>query len=353
MDVLRIKNLFQSISESSSAIQVEECPAEWKIENHKLRHTHTDYFNIGYYQEGEHPPCYLIEQKESALVLILLSTIDGRRSALLNFRFEPGLIGEVNLTSTIQSTPSNYQQKHGGKPTPFVDMAFHPTEYGEVIYDGRQFDWGDYYVHKTKRFLILDLPTPPPAPVGFIWVDLDLLKILALEDNVITNDLRVMLTLLFFKMPSIKADKFENSLKFLPLGLEKADSRGVRIGFFKTTSTTREVKSWVQPLLMVPGIKKIVLYFTKAPSGIKVAVNRETRIGLLGKMIQFPAFLKGGKLVKHIQTSAEGGRFWKYEVQIELWEKDQEDGEIWKHLEELDQCSLELNLAISLLVNEL
>jgi hypothetical protein len=350
MDILKIQNLLQKVSESSSVIQVEECPAEWKIENHKLRHTHTDYFNIGYYQEGEHPPCYLIEQKESALVLLLLSTIDGRRSALLNLRYEPGLIGSVNLTTTIQSTPSNYQQKHGGKPTPFVDMAYHPTDFGEVIYDGRQFDWGDYYVHKTKRFLILDLATPPSAPDGFIWVDFDLLKKLALEDNVITNDLRVMLTLLFFKMPSINADKFENSLKLLPLEPNQADSRGVRIGYFKITSTTREVKSWAQPLLMVPGIKKIVLYFTNTPSGIKIAVNRETRIGLLAKMIYFPASLNGGKLVKHIQTSAEGGRFWKYGVQIELWEKDQEDGEIWMHLEELDQCSLELNLAMSLLV---
>jgi hypothetical protein len=353
MDNLRIKNLFQKISESSSVIQVEVCPPEWNIGNNKLRHSHTDYFNIGYYQEGDNPPCYLMEQRESALVLLLISTIDGRRSALLNLRYEPGLIGSVNLTTTIQSTPSNYQQKHGGKPTPFVDMAYHPTDFGEVIYDGLQFDWGDYYVQKTKRFLILDLPSPPPAPDGFIWLDFEFLKGLAFEDYMITNDLRVMLTLLFFKMPSIKVDKFENSLKMLPVDLEKSDSRGVRIGFFKTTSSTREVKSWVQPLLLVPTIKKIVLYFTKTSSGIKVAVNQETRIGLIGKMVFFPATLMGGKLVRQIQTSAEGGRFWKHEVQIELWEKDQEDGELWMDLEELDQCSLELNLAISLIVKEL
>lgn len=353
MDVLRIKNLFQNISESSSAIQVEDCPAEWNVQNNKLRHSHTDYFNIGYYQEGDNPPCYLMEQRESALVLLLISTINGRRSALLNLRYEPGLIGSVNLTATIQSTPSNYQQKHGGKPTPFVEMAYHPSDFGEVIYDGRQYDWEDFYVHKTKRFLILDLPSPPPAPDGFIWVDLQHLRGLSLEDHILTNDLRVTLSLIFYKIPSIKDDKFINNLKLLPLDPEQADSKGLRIGFFKTTSSTREVKTWTQPLLIVPEIKKIALFFSRTASGLMVAVNRETRIGLLGKMIQFPAYLNGGKLVKQIQTSAEGGRFWKYGIQIELWEKDQEDGEIWKHLEDLDQCSLELNLAISLLVNEL
>jgi hypothetical protein len=178
-------------------------------------------------------------------------------------------------------------------------------------------------VYKTKRFLILDLPSPPPAPDGFIWVDFQHLRGLSLEDHILTNDLRVMLSLIFYKIPSIKGDKFINNLKLLPLDPEQADSRGVRIGFFKTTS------------------------------GLMVAVNRETRIGLLGKIIQFPASLNGGKLVNQIQTSAEGGRFWKYGVRIELWEKNQEDGEIWMHLEDLDLCSLELNLAISLLVNEI
>jgi oxidase EvaA len=123
MHTLKIKNILQKVSKRSSVIRVDHCPAEWKINHNKLRHSHTDYFNIGYYQERDNPPCYLMEQRESALVLLLISRVDGRKSALLNLRYEPGLIGGVNLTATIQSTPSNYQQKHGGKPTPFVNMA--------------------------------------------------------------------------------------------------------------------------------------------------------------------------------------------------------------------------------------
>ncbi|MCI5211666.1 MAG: hypothetical protein D3910_23445, partial [Candidatus Electrothrix sp. ATG2] len=114
---------------------------EWIIENDQFYNTKSDYFSIGLYASELNDSLIFMEQKQKALVMLLVADIHGTPAALLNLRTEPGLIGLTNLSTTIQSTPSNYLRKHGGKATPFIEIAMKPHDFGKVVYDGEQYDW--------------------------------------------------------------------------------------------------------------------------------------------------------------------------------------------------------------------
>jgi hypothetical protein len=296
------------------------------LDGGRLRHAQADYFSIGLYDAGGGTHLVMMEQKETALVMLLTAPIGGVPAVLLNLRTEPGLIGLTNLSTTIQSTPSNYLRKHGGKPTPFIEIAANPAAFGAVLYDGAHHDWGDYYVAKTKRFLVVRLDDPVEAPPGFLWVEQAAARRLLAEDNLVTNDLRVSLTLLSERGGSdhghstshddaASAPARLEALKFTP---GTSDSRGTTVAFFRTRTETREVRSWVQPLLVPGAPLEIDLTFTERKGERLFAIERRTQPGLLGTRLWFPAAAAGGAIVRRVSTSAEGGRFWRFEIVIRV-----------------------------------
>lgn len=300
--------------------------AEWVLDGGRLRHATADYFSIGLYDAGGSERLIMMEQQETALVMLLTATVGGVPSVLLNLRTEPGLIGLTNLSTTIQSTPSNYLRKHGGKPTSFLEIAADPTAFGTVLYDGAHHDWGDYYVAKTKRFLVVRLAEPVEAPSGFRWVrQADARRLLA-EDHLITNDLRVTLTLLSERRgpdhgefpthdDAADAPAHLQALEFTP---GTSDSRGTTVAFFRTQTETREVSSWVQPLLVPGAPMEIDLAFAERGGERVFAIERRTQPGLLGTRLWFPAPAAGGTVIRRVTTSAEGGRFWRFEIVVRV-----------------------------------
>ncbi len=266
-----------------------------------------------------------MEQTETALVVLLATAILGRSYVLLNLRTEPGLIGLTNLSTTIQSTPSNYLRRHGGKKTPFIEIAADPSRHGKVLYDGKHHDWGNYYLNKTKRFLVIHVENPPDAPSGYCWVELEVARSLLAEDNLITNDLRVCLPIVLNHKAAVPGRLLENAPTndvthlgksgFLP---DAVDSRGTKVSFYRTKTETREVATWIQPLLVPREAMKLELGFCEEDGLRFFAIRRETQPGLLGGQLWFPAEVKGGHVAQRVSTSAEGGRFWQFEIQITL-----------------------------------
>lgn len=311
----------------TSIYQVENALPEWIIDNGILRNSKANYFSIGLYAIGDGESVLLMTQNETAVVMLLVCKIDGKHVVLLNLRTEPGLIGLTNYSTTIQSTPSNYLRKHGGKSTPFIEVALDPESHGKVLYDAVHHDWGDYYLNKTKRFLIVELESLVEAPESFCWLTLETAKKLLLENHLVTIDLRVCISYL-------SAGSFQNSAKSNPLSVainQKSlhslnfvpgapDSRGISVAFFKTETKNREVDRWIQPLLVPKSELKIRLAFTKNSSGRVYAIEKRSQVGLLGNQLWFPSQDVDGRIVRSVLTSAEGGRFWKYSVIIELIE---------------------------------
>ena len=365
-----LRSRCRRFSLSTSVTAVDDGHPDWIVDGGILKNSQADYFSIGLREPEIGNRLLMMEQTEPALVMLLAADIDGVESVLLNLRTEPGLIGLTNLSTTIQSTPSNYLRRHGGKATPFIDVALDPEEFGTVLYDGAQFDWGDYYVYKTKRFLIVKLSAPAPAPEGYIWVSRAAVQRLLLEDNLITNDLRVCLPyLLKSGTPATDSDASQpvperSSVVTRPdFSTSVVDSRGVRVGFFRTTTEAREVKSWVQPLLMPNEPMAIRLSTTGPPSGRLFAVEKRTQPGLLGRQLWFPAATRPGTVIRQVTTSAEGGRFWRFQIDVDVQRVDRPDNPgtetAWLTVEQLTSLvaaplltSLELRMAWSLACGE-
>jgi len=345
---------------------------EWVVQKDQLRNVRADYFSIGLYTQENGDLRWLIEQKETALVMLLMASLDGRDAVLLSFRTEPGLIGLTNLSTTIQSTPSNYFRKHGGKSTPFIEIAADPASYGTVMYDGEHHDWGDFYLEKTKRFLIVQLKSPIEAPRGFYWVSFETAQALLLADYLLTSDLRVSIPLLRTARQIKGATAAATVPSDIRPALQKSayspgtvDGRGATVSFFNTQTETREISSWIQPLL-VPGNRlEIRLPFMRTGSGRYFAIEKRTQTGLSGRELWFPARMESGRIVRTVSSSAEGGRFWQFRNDITLIEVDcprnsagaplPVNGGTWMTEKELSslvalplQTSLELRMAWSL-----
>lgn len=341
-DVESLRRMCAEHSRGTVVAPVENALPEWIHEDGRLRNTRTDYFSIGLYAQADGRTILLMRQERKAIIMLLVCTIDGRRSVLLSLRTEPGLIGLTNFSTTIQSTPSNYLRKHGGKSTPFIEIAMEPERHGQVLYDAFHHDWGEFYLGKTKRFLVVEVASPVEAPAGFRWVPLASAKALLVEDHLVTTDLRVCLLHLTERprrgstaqdaardaASDAALDSADSAaLRSLDILPGVADDRGTTIRSFETRTTTREVERWVQPLLVPQGSLRIRLPFAQTASGRFYAIERRSQPGLRGTQLWFPADHSSaaatrGRIARSVTTSAEGGRFWRYEIVIELVELD-------------------------------
>jgi hypothetical protein len=352
--VPKLRELCREHSRLTALTPVPDGRPDWVFDDGVLRNTRADYFSISLRESGL--AILMMEQREPALVMLLVADIDGVESVLLSLRTEPGLIGLTNFSSTIQSTASNYLRRHGGKATPFIDVASDPRAFGTVLYEGEHFDWGDYYVYKTKRFLIVKLPGPEPAPPGYHWVNLGALRSLLSADYLITNDLRVALNYLARPVfPPIAGDSGDEPVpdrRILPvkpdLGPDVVDSRGVRLTFRRTDTQTREVSSWVQPLLVPAEPMRIALTHTGAGSERLFAVEKRTQPGLLGRQLWFPAEFSSGSVMRRVANSAEGGRFWRFHIDLETQTVDAPGDRDSDKVEWLTEAELAALVAIPL-----
>lgn len=364
----QLRNLCVSHSTLTS-VETADSGGDWASIGGELVNTRSDFFRIGLYQSADDEFRYLITQNGGALIVLLLAERDGQRYALLQLRSEPGTIGLTSLTATIQSTPNNFRREHGGKATPFLDIVADPTGFGEIIYDGYQFDWGDFYFQKIKRFLVLDLRETMEAPPGFIWVTLNVLSGLMQHDWMVSADLRACFTHVSGPgHPALEAGLEEGFAELRPRSLPLApgalntDSHGVGVRFFRCRSSTREVNEWTQPLLCPSQEKSIRLVYRDEGGQRSYAVSHRTQLGLLNKRLWFPAEQVSGRVSStEVMTSAEGGRFWRWPIRLTLCAASDSDrldpgsDFQWMSREQLInvmsrslQTSLELRLAWSL-----
>jgi len=106
-----------------------------------------------------------------------------------------------------------------------------------------------------------------------------------------------------------------------PRGIvEVQPSQGVSVEYVSTTSSSREVPQWSQPLMRIDGPDTITLWMRGDGADREFAVERRTESGLRGRLLYFPAILEDTPtaVVRSVKTSAEGGRFLQHEVIFQL-----------------------------------
>lgn len=326
-----------------------EKQTDWQIRSGALSHRTNGFFSVaGLTNSQTREERLMLLQPQSAITGILFCRKNSKIYVLLQARVEPGNVGVGQYGPTIQSTSANYLRWHGGNATPYVEYFNTYTAVGEPVSVSSQLDIGRRYYQKIKTLLYVEAPHLLECTQQMIWVSLDALSELASIDHVLNTDLRSMSAVMnwddtvFPNQPEPPVpdsgilNYYFNSIKtgqshwhITPLdkliGWEVAEggiipkhNQPVSVQFYRTTCLTREVGSWVQPLMVAPGRGAVSLFFRETPSGKEYLLSILSEEGISGGALIGPTIQQyqedhpkslPGKIIISFEQSDEGGRF--------------------------------------------
>ena len=152
-------------------------------------HVQTDYGSVA---EWSQP---ILDQPDRAILGILVKEIDGVLHFLMQAKMEPGNFGTVQISPTVQATPSNYQRAHKGRAAPYVEYFAEPGR-AEVLVDVLQSEQGSWFRGKRNRNVVMEVTGEVPHHDDFVWLTLGELYALLRLPNVVNMDARTVLSCL-------------------------------------------------------------------------------------------------------------------------------------------------------------
>lgn len=140
----------------------------------------------------------VIKQPEIGILGILATRIRGVLHVLMQHKMEPGNIGGVQLSPTVQATRSNYRRIHGGGAVPYLDFF---TALGmrngargrRVLVDSLQTEQSSLFYRKRNRNIVIEVNEEVPERPGWHWLGLDQLLGLLTIDDVVNMEARSVL----------------------------------------------------------------------------------------------------------------------------------------------------------------
>lgn len=369
--------LRDTIASAQTCTLVDGPAGDWVLTNGEIRNTRADFFRI-VGKRTAYGDQLLIRQTEPALVGLVVTGPPGERAVLLNARAEPGLHEGCQFSTTIQSTPANYLRRHGGASTPFLsDVLDAPAH--RVVYEGLQFDWGQYYDAKVKRFRIVEVDGQVAVDAPLVWVSQNVVGELCGADFAGTSDLRAAFAALeWMDRGARPADRSlvpevdqsgRVAERDVPLHDGRAwviEPRGIRMRdgsreviWVATESLSREVKKWTQPLVRLAQPLESTLALRYLSGVLEAAVVWASREGLGGRSLLYPGACSGGNVVSRATLSAEGGRFWQHPVHLRVVMDAEVDDASWHSVADLVEqalapmrTSVELRLLLGLVASK-
>ncbi|WP_026840784.1 NDP-hexose 2,3-dehydratase family protein [Citrifermentans bremense] len=253
----------------------------------------------------------IIEQPEIGILGILAKSIAGTLHFCLQAKEEPGNLGGIQLSPTVQATYSNYTCAHGGGIPHFLEhfMDPHPSR---LLFARLQTEDGGRFLYKSNRNMVVvagdDFPVE--LPKGFIWLTLRQIAALIRSDNMVNACTRSILSALIPVGEAGAGARHEDeglreTLQWLDdrkacthiltrrIGLndlqewaldEKGFFSHLSRGFFRVvglriSSETREVGSWGQPILENPAPGIIGLLVRKGGRGMELLMQAKAEVG--------------------------------------------------------------------------
>lgn len=229
----------------------------------------------------------IIEQPEVGILGIMARRLDGVLHFCLQAKEEPGNIGGVQLSPTVQATFSNYTRAHRGAEPPYLALFTSPRP-GSVIFSRLQTEDGSRFLYKSNRNMIVlaGEEIPEDLPDHFIWLTLRQIAGLLRRNNLVNACARSVLSGLAF--PWSLADRpcpgrardgadggirdtlqwlddmrSEHHLRVKRIGLNELneweldaqgcfshrEGRFFRLVGLRVSSESREVRRWDQPII--------------------------------------------------------------------------------------------------------
>lgn len=147
----------------------------WQFDKGALVHQSGGFFSVrGCRYHRPHPgvtDVYLpmIDQPEVGLLGFVFRKKDHGWEWLLQAKTEPGNVGGTQIGPSVQATESNWMRRHGGKPTPMLDLFATSCQGSELITDIKQSEQGDRFLGKYNRNAVVRVGEDVNTPDGGIW----------------------------------------------------------------------------------------------------------------------------------------------------------------------------------------
>lgn len=343
----------------------------------------------------------LIVQPEIGVLGILQAYVERKRYFLLQTKIEPGNIGIVQISPTLQATRSNILRAHGGKRPKFLDK-FSDETFGEVLFDQILTEQGERFLSKHNRNIVKNCEIFCVDDEDFTWVSETALRDAIQMDNLVNMDTRSVYCAInlakhrhIAKKKSSQVQSVENVMhkivssrsnfvkyiKSVPLSelmewkIESlaitSENHDFQVSAYNIEIENRETKSWSQPMIKaVRGYRYSLLVNSQRGKETRVLCELSVQPGNLmnvelGPSLSNAPFFGADKdqrivneLCSYVETcrtshenviavyqSEEGGRFFHDSNLNEIIHVDNEtyekflniDGFIWISLNNLNK----------------
>ncbi|WP_007023437.1 NDP-hexose 2,3-dehydratase family protein [Saccharomonospora iraqiensis] len=265
----------------------------------------------------------ILRQDDIAVLGILAREFNGVLHFLLQAKMEPGNIGMVQLSPTVQSTPSNYSRAHRGRTSRYIEgfLGDHP---GRTLVDILQSEQGSWFIGKRNRNVVVEVDEPVDVHDDFRWLTLAEIFALLRHPDIVNMDTRTVLSCLPLALdeatparnpelaravggprnePRHGATEIDDwlhgwrkraplSVERIPLAATAADGwvrddsriahhtgRWFRIIGVTAAADNREVGAWSQPLLQPCGVGLTALVTRRIRGTLHLLVRADARPG--------------------------------------------------------------------------
>jgi len=139
----------------------------------------------------------MIAKNPGGILGILMKKINGVPHYLLQAKAEPGNIGKLQLSPTLQATTSNLLKAHGGKRPLFAEY-FDESKNPKIIYAKWQSEDGGRFHLKSNYNMIVEIKENKELeiPDYFIWITLYQIKQLLKIENFVGPHVRGIISYL-------------------------------------------------------------------------------------------------------------------------------------------------------------
>ena len=139
----------------------------------------------------------IIDQQEVGLLGFVGALHDDCVKLLVQAKMEPGNIGPLQLSPTVQATRSNFKRLHNGRPTRFLEL-FDGAVPGTIVVDQLRSEQGTKYYQKRNRNIFKIIPSDLELEItpDFYWLTLGQINELCARSNMVHLDCRSVLGIL-------------------------------------------------------------------------------------------------------------------------------------------------------------
>ena len=139
----------------------------------------------------------MIARNPGGILGLLMKRVNGIPHYLVQAKAEPGNIGKLQLSPTLQATTSNLLKEHGGVKPLFAEYFDEPKKKRVVYAKWQSEDGGRFHLKSNYNMIVeIDEDENLKIPESFIWMTLYQIKQLLKYENLVSPHIRGIISAL-------------------------------------------------------------------------------------------------------------------------------------------------------------